>query len=278
MVTRAIAYPLSWRLVTAALFVISRAGVLLLLALVLFSHMTIAPLPLLRAFTLLCLTPVVAVWLIERAHTVTLHIDKGALVLAQRGLRIEIPSAAIAAVDAWTIPLPGGGVWLRLRSGRRFRYGLQIADAAALTDTLVAAGAPPEVRPAAQHPSALYARAKPIRHWYHRLLKFAGFGFLATLPLFRAHQWIAYGGTFGEYYLIGLQAYLLTFGIYWGTATIYLVLYAALWRGLAEAVAFGAAWAAPSQAARVRRAVEVVCGVAYYGGVPLLVTARLLPW
>src|SRR5207249_2775114 len=132
---------------------------------------------------------------------------------------------------------------------------------------------------ALQHPSAIYARAKHSslpRRCYHPLLQFVGFGFLVTLPLFRVHQHIAYGGTFGEYYLMGLQAYVITFGIYWGTLTIYLVLYAAVWRGLAEAIAFGCAWVAPSRAARVRRVVEVVYRILYYGGVPALVILRFV--
>jgi apolipoprotein N-acyltransferase len=278
MMTRAIAYPLSWRLVAALLLVIGRASPLLLLALELSSRLSIPPLPLMRAFAIVVIVPAIAVGLIERAFAVTLRIEGGALVLARPGLRVEIPCGAIAGVDAWTIPLPGGGLWLWFKSGRRFRYGLQTADATGLVEALSAAGGPSDARAALQHPSAIYAHAKPVRRWYQPLLKFVGFGFLATLPLFRVHQVIAYGGTFGEYYLLGLQAYLITFAIYWGTVTIYLVLYAALWRALAEAVAFGAAWVAPSRAARVRRTVETVCRIAYYGGVPVLVTLRFLPW
>src|ERR1043166_654730 len=120
MMTRAIAYPVAWRLVASVLLAISRGSVLFLLALVLFSRNTIAPLPLMRAFALLCLVPALAVWLIERASAVTVRIEGGALVLEQRGRRMEVPCGAIAGICAWTIPLPGGGLWLRLKSGRRF--------------------------------------------------------------------------------------------------------------------------------------------------------------
>lgn len=275
----AIAYPLSWRIIAAVLIAISRGGVLLLLALVLVSHVQIPPLMLMRAFTIVAIAPATAAWLVARAFAVTARIADGQLVLEQRERRIEIPCSAITRLTAWTIPVPGAGLWLWLRSGRRFRYGLQIADPTALLEALAAAGGPAEGRAVVEHPSVIYARAKPShRRWYHALLKFVGFAFLVTLPLFRVHQYIAYGGTFGEYYLLGLQAYLITFGIYWGTLTIYLVLYAALWRALAEVVAFATAWLAPSRAARVRRAVEVVYRVLYYGGVPVLVTLRLVPW
>jgi len=275
----AIAYPPSWRVIAALLITISRGGALLLLALLWQSHLQIPPLMLMRAFMILIIAPLMAAGLVARAFAVTLRIADGQLVLEHRERRIEVPCSAITRLSAWTIPLPGGGLWLSLRSGRRFPYGLQIADPTALLLALAAAGGPADGRGVLEHPNVIYARAKTRRsRWYHPLLKFVGFAFLVTLPLFRVHQYIAYGGTFGEYYLMGLQAYLITFGIYWGALTIYLVLYAALWRALAEVVAFGAAWVAPSRAARVRRAVEIVYRVLYYGGVPVLVTLRFLPW
>jgi hypothetical protein len=54
-------------------------------------------------------------------------------------------------------------------------------------------------------------------------------------------------------------------------STVYLILYASAWRAAAEGGALLAAWLAPARAANVRRIVEIVCQVTYYGGVPLLV-------
>jgi apolipoprotein N-acyltransferase len=95
------------------------------------------------------------------------------------------------------------------------------------------------------------------------------FALVPALPVFRLHQWIAYGGTFGEYYAYGLRPYAIAFAIYWGTAVIYLVLWAALLRVLLEPLVVAAAWLAPARALGVRRAVETVDRVLYYGGVPL---------
>ena len=53
--------------------------------------------------------------------------------------------------------------------------------------------------------------------------------------------------------------------------SIYLLLYASVWRSIAEGAALLAAWVAPARALGVRRAAEVACLVAYYGGVPILV-------
>jgi hypothetical protein len=55
------------------------------------------------------------------------------------------------------------------------------------------------------------------------------------------------------------------------------VLYASVWRGVAELIAFVAATVAPAQAARVRRLVEAACRLGYWGGIPLLLLLRFLP-
>jgi hypothetical protein len=276
-----VAYPPVWRAFAAVLVAISRGGVPLLLAIVLFTRSApILPLMLLRAFTILVVAPGTAAWLIGRALTVTVAVADGSLVLQRDQLRVEIPCDAVTRLSPWIIPLPGGGLWLRLRSGRRFRYGLQVRDPTPLLSGLAAAG----VAAAAvtlQHPTMRYAHAKHSRRrwrWYHPLLQFVGFALLPTLPLFRLQQLVAYGGLFGQYYQQGLMPYLQNFALYWMTLTIYLVLYSGVWRGLAEAVALGAAWAAPSRAARVRRAAETGYRVLYYGGVPVLLMRFFLPW
>jgi hypothetical protein len=132
----------------------------------------------------------------------------------------------------------------------------------------------------ANHPMVVYAQAKhaiPRRRWYHRVGKFVLFALLPTAPLFNVHQYIAYGGTWGEYYLLGLRSYLTTFAVYWSTISIYLVLYASVWRGLAEVVAMLAAWILPERAPAVRRTVERACSILYYAGVPAIVAVRFWP-
>jgi hypothetical protein len=108
------------------------------------------------------------------------------------------------------------------------------------------------------------------------LFKFPGFALLPTAVLFNAHQHIAYGGSLGQYYQEGLAAWLRTFAEYWIWVCIYLVLYASACRAAAEGVALLAASAGSALAARVRRTVELVCGILYYAGVPALVAARFL--
>ena len=99
-------------------------------------------------------------------------------------------------------------------------------------------------------------------------------GLVPAVPLFRVHQWIAYGGTFGEYYTYGLKAYLLGFAVYWGTMVVYLVIWAAVCRAVSEIVSVATVLAAPSQAVRMRRVAEIMHRCLYYGGVPLLLLVR----
>ena len=57
---------------------------------------------------------------------------------------------------------------------------------------------------------------------------------------------------------------------------VYMVIWAAVLRVGAEIIAFPAAFAVPSQATRVRRAVEMFGRILYYAGVPAFILIRLL--
>ena len=279
MTFRAIVYPPPARIAAAVLTVISRVSPLVILALLVFFETRLTnQLRLTRTFASVCLAPAIAAWLLRNTFAATAAVENGTLVLRRRTQRIEIPCQAIDRVIPWLLPALGSGVWLRLQSGRRFRYGLELTDPVAFAEALADAGAPEHVRSGARHPAALYARAKncTARRWDHPLFKYVVFALVPTVPVFRLHQWIAYGGTFGEYYSYGLRAYLLGFAIYWATFTIYLVLYAAALRAATETIAWAAAYAAPSHATRVRRAAEIAHRILYYGGVPALLLRFLL--
>lgn len=273
------------RLATAALTAVSCGGALAIALLVLGLDERLGlglrlgnPLRLLRAFAYACLFPGAAAWLLRRAFAGRVVVTPGMLVLEDRRRRTEIPLEAIDGVRAWRVPLPAGGLWLRLRSGRWFDRGIEVADPVALVGALAAAGGPAHVGEAARAPAACYAATHPwaTRRWHQPLVAFVGFALVPALPLFRLHQWIAYGGTFGEYYVYGLRAYLLAFGIYWATAVVYLVLYAAVLRTIAEPIVAVAAWRTPTQLPHVRRVVETVLRVVYVGGVPLFLLRLFL--
>lgn len=267
MTTRATAYSQFWRDATAALTVISRGSLLALaVALTVFETPLDNPLRLLRTFVTISVAPGLAAWLLARAFAATIAVEDGVLVVQRRDQRMEIACAAIAGVLPWIVPIPGGGVWLRLRSGRRFPYGVQVTDPVALIEAVARAGAPEAVTGAARHPAALYARSLPRPTTVRAILKFVILALVPAVPLFRLHQWIAYGGTFGEYYTYGLQPYLLGFAIYWATFVVYLVLWAAVLRAAAEIVMVAIAWATPGRIAPMRAVVEPSLWLLYVGG------------
>lgn len=234
--------------------------------------------PALVAFRLVLFTllPSGLVWLIRRLSAATIEVEPARLVLALRRTRFELPLDAIAEIRPWRLPLPGAGLALRMKTGRNFRRGMELADPTPLLDALgqVGLGAA-----AASHPNTVYARARhasPRRGWDHWGVKFVAFPLLPATLMFRAHQYITYGGAFGQYQMYGLKPYLRTFAGYWIGMAANLVLYAAVWRVLAEVAAISTAWAAPSRARGVRRFAEIACRVAYYAGIPALILARFL--
>jgi apolipoprotein N-acyltransferase len=276
---RARAYPPFWRLACALLVVVGRGSMLVLLVLLLFFETRLTnPLRLIRLFVLFCLVPELTAWLVGRAFEVALRIEAGALVIDQPRRRMEIPLDSIERVEAWALPVPGEGLWIRLKSGNRFHYGLELANAATLMDAMsgtreanAASGirGKERLRAAPREPRTILALATGggARRWDHLLLKFPIFALVPALPLFRLHQWITYGGTFGEYYQYGLEAYLLAFFIYWANATIWLVLYAAGLRALVAIGVVSFAFVVPSRAPAAVRAGEMVHRLLYYGGV-----------
>jgi hypothetical protein len=277
------AYSAAGRAVAAALLAVAGASLPAILFLVAFvPDAGVTPPVLADLVASYTLLPAIGAWLVRRLSATVLEVHERELVLRRRGERIEIPAEALARIVPWNLPLPEPGLSLRLRSGRRFRYGIAADDPGAAVWTLAGLGGVEAAHAAAEHPTFVYAHARaggaPRRRWYHWLGKFPLFALAPTLVLFRAHQYIAHGGPFGEYYLLGLGSYLRTFSVYWGTMTAYLVLYAGAWRGLAELVALAAARVVPPRAAGVRRGVEAACRWVYYAGVPVLLAIRFLPW
>jgi hypothetical protein len=271
------AYGIAWRIVAAAMVVLSRASMPLLLVLVwLADDPPIGPLQLVQLVALFTALPAGAARLIRRVFRADIALGAETVRVRRADRLVEVPRSAIGHLAPWGVPLPGAGVSLALRSGRRLPLQLQLDDPLPLLARLAATIGQPAPDPET-HPSLAYAHARaapPRWHWSHYLVKFVLFPLLPVAVLFNAHQHIAYGGTLGEYYLLGLGAYVRTFAVYWAVVTLYLVLYAGTWRSAAELSAFAVTWAAPSRAARVRRSVEVICGLVYYAGIPALLAVR----
>jgi apolipoprotein N-acyltransferase len=273
---KARAYPAFWRIFLMLLIGVARGSMLALLLLLLFFETNLSnPLRLIRWFTLLCVLPEVVAWLIGRAFEVDVRIESGALVIDHPRRCVEIPLASIERIEPWKFALPGSGVTIGLKSGSRFFYRLQIANPTLLIDRVRSRADGTVSGASSQERADAFALAAPApRRWYHLVLKFPLFALVPAVPLFRLHQWITYGGTFGEYYLYGLEAYLLAFLIYWANATVWLILYAAGLRAIVAIGVLGVARMAPSRAVTAGRVGEGVHRLLYYGGTAVFL-ARL---
>lgn len=263
----------AWRFVAAALVAVSLVTLpTYLLALVLLPP--VPPIVMIRSFIVGTALPAVVAWAVERAFAGTAELRDGVLELCRGDLAATVPGDALAGVHPWRISLPRPGLALRLRSGARLPVGVALDDPGLLLAALAAAGI--DVTAARRHPAMVVAATRRRGRWWGPVLKFAGLGSLPAALLFYTHQHIAYGGTFGQYYLEGPEAYLRTWGEYWGTTVVLLLSWASCWRAAAETIVWLVAALRPSGAALARRLVELACRLAYYGGVPALLAARYL--
>ncbi|HYB98084.1 MAG TPA: hypothetical protein VEC57_03010 [Candidatus Limnocylindrales bacterium] len=275
----AVVLPPVWRAVAAALRILARGTLLYMAAAIVLAETPPNPLKQMRLFAALFLAPELAAWSILRAFRAHVLIGQGLLVFEQRWRRIEIPLDAIAGVRPWILPVPSTGFTVTLRSGARFADGIAASDPVALIEAATGAGAADGLRDVLSQRTMFYARAR-LASWRSRLdqpfLKFVVFALVPAVPAFRLHQIIAYGGALGEYYTFGLKAYLIAFGIWWGSWIIGLVLSAAVLRAVIEIVTVLLAGVRFAYTGGVRRLLEVIALAIYYIGIPGWLFLRML--
>ncbi|HEY8975075.1 MAG TPA: apolipoprotein N-acyltransferase, partial [Burkholderiaceae bacterium] len=121
--------PRAARVAAGALRALARGGLLWMIAAVALGDVALQSntLAQIRAFTGLFLVPEAAAWCVLRAFAAHASIADGALVFTRGARRIALPLADIAAVEPWSLPVPGPGAALRLRSGARWPHGLALA-------------------------------------------------------------------------------------------------------------------------------------------------------
>jgi len=261
----------TWRLVTATLVAVSWLT-LPTYALAIFLLPPVPAVVMVRSFVLGTALPWLMAWAITRGFAGSVAVRNGVLRLCRSDLELEIPCVAITALRPWRVSLPRPGLSFRVRAGGRVPLGVAIDDPAELLDALAGGGI--DTSAARGHPSVVHALTRRARPWYGPFVKFGVLGVLPASILFYTHQHIAYGGTFGQYYLEGPLPYFTTFAEYWVTTAVLLVSYASVWRAAAEILVWTVAATAPSRAHATRRIVEAVCALAYYGGVPAVLALR----
>lgn len=268
------AWSRGWRAVAGAFAVATGVGVLLLVVAILFAtDPPVTPRIVRELFLLQILLPGAVVAALRRRSRARLTIEPGRLVVLTRRRRIEIPRGSVMDFEPWRLPLPGPGVALRLRSGRRLAWGLEAHDPVAFLD---AVGASPRAR---DHPTVRWAAARAHRRRRSRwvvLAKYPGLAVPFALLFFYTHQHIAYGGFFGQWNLLGWQAWLLTLLEYWTTVLLYFLLWGGCLRGFGEVVAWAGAALGPAHAVTGRRLADRLAGAGYLGGIVVLTALRYL--
>lgn len=271
------ALPRALRIGTGILLAVSELGLpFLLVRILLANDPPMTPPMVLRAFVAVSVLPALAALLVQRALRGELSLVGTDLVVRVGGQRFSVPVAAVEAIEPWRVPLPEAGCRLRLASGARFPVEIGASDPTLLLGALAARGVPTADAVRA-HPAVVYARLRELRGRLgvrRAVVKYPLFGALVAGVLFNAHQHISYGGLLGQYYLEGAWPWIRTFLVYWSTVTIYLLLYASVWRWPSEIVAWLAAHRGEAVATRVRFAVELLCRIAYFAGVGLILALR----
>jgi len=267
--------PLPARVAAGALRVIARTALLGLGAAVLFGDgaLQVNTLAQVRAFAAGFLAPEAAAWCVLAAFAARATIEGDHLVFTRGDRRLALPLAEVAAVQAWSWPLPTSGIALLLSSGARWPLGLAVADPAAWAHRFGAtAPAPSRAWAAYVHAREAMLRASPRR----AAMTFVVLPLLLALPAFRLHQHIAYGSGFGEAYTFGVGAWLATFALWWASWAIGVAVCATALRVVLEAAALAATALRPLRANATRRGVERLDLLLLWIGLPALLAVRLL--
>ena len=232
-----------------------------------------------RGFGLGVVLPLVLAWMIRRLCAAQGTIEADALVLHSARARVEIPCRNIATLHPVWMAGPELAVQLGLASGRRWSGTLVAAEPQRLANWLAAAGHPVDWADARAAQRAEFAtlRAATRHRWLdHAAIKFLLFPLLPALPAFRLHQYIAFGGSFGELYTYGLGAWFSGLLIWWAAWALGLMLVAAALRigieGLNWIVFRWRRGAAGSARVHLERLARTV----YYLGPPSWLALRLL--
>jgi apolipoprotein N-acyltransferase len=274
---RGAVYSEFWRIALAVLATVTAASCVTIFArLVFFGEGPHNPVALVRSVAALAALPWAAFLSVRRAFAARMHVEGETLVIEQDHRRTEIPVGEIAALEPWRLPFPGCGFRVRLKSGRLWGEAIEVYEPVPWVDALVDAGGSRGFGALRERSSVIYAQAVAGRERTipRMFAKYVLFALIPTIPLFRVHQIIAYGGVFGEYHQYGLGPYLAGFAIYWATLVAYLILYGVALRVFVEALSLAAALIAPSSAAAVRRLAELTSRLLFYGGVPTLLALR----
>jgi apolipoprotein N-acyltransferase len=232
-----------------------------------------------RGFGIGVVLPLVLAWMLRRLRAAQMSIEGDLWVLRSARQRVEIPGRNIVALHGRWTACPELAVQLGLASGRLWSGTLLVGRAQVLADLLARAGHAVGWADARSARRAEFAalRAAAAHRWLdHAALKFLLFPLLLALPAFRLHQYIAFGGSFGELYTYGVVAWLSGLLIWWAAWALGLMLLAAVLRIGIESLSWIVFRWRRTAAGSVRLHLERLSRSAYYLVTPGWLALRLL--
>lgn len=232
-----------------------------------------------RGFGVGVVLPLVLAWTLRRLGSARMTIEGDTLVLHSARVRVEMPCRNITTLHPAWIAGPELAVQLGLVSGRRWSGTLLVVEPQWLLNALAAAGYPADWADARAAQRAEFAaqRAAAAHPWLdHAGLKFLLFPLLLALPAFRLHQYIAFGGSFGELYTYGVGAWLGGLLIWWAAWALGLMLLAAILRVGTESLSWIVFRWRRAAAGAARLHLERLARAVYYLGTPSWLALRLL--
>ena len=272
---KAVALPMGVRFLVALLRVFARGSLLWIGAMMLLSDQfqsnTLAQI---RWVSSLFLLPEAVAWCVLQAFSGTLSVENGVLVLTRGQRRMTLALTELRAVTVWWLPLPGLGVTLHMAPGSRWPRSLMLAEPTALRAVWLKGADFASGGAATTSSSTRFARLVQAWQWASASrfaslwAKYLLLPMLLALPAFRLHQHIAYGGSFGEYYTFGLQAYLTTLALWWAAWAIGVLLCAAALRAAIEVATLIVVGVRPELTLSVRIWLERFGLLGLYVGVP----------
>ncbi|MBL8019088.1 MAG: apolipoprotein N-acyltransferase [Leptospirales bacterium] len=265
------------RFLIGLLHAFARCGVIVLgVTMLLDSTLTGITLTQIKIFVAACLIPEALARLVRLIFSAQSRIENGTLVLTRWKDRFEIPLAKIAAVEPWRLPIPGAGFALRLSTGETWQYDLTLANPAAFSEALAAAGSKLSALPPSTVSHFVEARMSNRPGLFdHPIVKFMLLSCALAIPAFVLHQNIGYGSAFGEYFAFGLKAYLLAFAIWWAAWAIGVVLIAATLRTGIEIGTLLSVVLRPAKTVEIRTWLEGFGLIALYVGTPTWLIFRI---
>lgn len=221
--------------------------------------------------------PILFASLLGRHYRGVASIAPPSLVLKLPGDQFEVPLESIKEIRPFRLPLASPGFSLVLASRRTFERTLTLPDPRVLLAALSAHVEAAQI--ALDHPSIRFAQEKHAlgrRGKLYRVVKFGVVPLVFAVILFRLHQYIVYGGPFGQYHMYGLRPYLIAFFIRWAGVAGALVVVAVLVRVLVEPLTLMSTYLASRYARMFRQTAEIVADVVYFVLIPLYVISALL--